>query len=209
MDRAAHWDDIYRSKAPQERSWHQEDPGGPIAAILATGVPPERPLIDIGGSSGLLVERLLQRGWEDLTVLDISAEAIAQGKSRLGAAASRIHWICADVTTWRPQRRYALWHDRAALHFLTQASDRRAYVGTLRAALQVGGFALISGFGPQGPLQCSRLPVTRTDAQGLQELLGADFVLVGSAEVTHTTPWGTTQQFVGATFRRERAGASP
>src|SRR3990172_1982853 len=201
-ERRAALDDIYGSTAPEERSWFEQTPQHSLEAIASCGIPPERPLVDVGGGTSALVAALLQRGWQAPTILDVSAKAITQAKTRMGEDAARIHWIVADVRTWQPKRQYGLWHDRAVLHFLTDPTQRRAYVTTLRTALAVGGCALISGFGPAGPDQCSRLPVERTDAAGLAALLGKGFALVSSATIVHRTPWDAEQSFVAATFRR-------
>src|SRR5205814_10594884 len=135
-------------------------------------------IIDIGGGTSRLVGSLVERGYEDVTVLDLSAAALASARSRIGDQADRVEWIAADVTIWEPSRAYDIWHDRAAFHFLTEPNDQAAYVARLRGALRVGGHAIIATFAPDGPERCSGLPVSRYDANSLGAKLGDGFDLI-------------------------------
>lgn len=162
-------------------------------------------IIDIGGGASRFVDDLLQKGFRDLTVLDLSSSALAAAKARIGADADRINWIVADVVTWQPPRAYSVWHDRAAFHFLTAEPDRGAYVVRLAQALKPGGHAVIATFAPDGPERCSGLPVMRYDAETLGRTLGAAFKLISTQRHDHTTPWGTRQAFQFSVFRHNPA----
>jgi trans-aconitate methyltransferase len=137
-----------------------------------------------------------------LTVLDVSAAALATARSRIGDKAGRVTWITADVTTWEPPRIYDVWHDRAAFHFLTEPNDQAAYVARLRRALRAGGHAIVATFALDGPERCSDLMVSRYDAKTLAATLGAGFELIDTRRHDHTTPWGAVQKFQFSTFRR-------
>ncbi|MGE0283714.1 MAG: trans-aconitate 2-methyltransferase, partial [Rhizobiaceae bacterium] len=148
-----------------------------------------------------LVDALVARGQAYVAVLDLSSAALETARSRLGHSAN-VEWIVADVTRWKSSRQYDLWHDRAALHFLTDPTDQAAYVEALNQALAPSGRAVIGTFAPDGPEKCSGLVVARHDAQSLAALLGDRFQLIASVRHQHTTPWGSTQQFQFSTFEK-------
>jgi trans-aconitate methyltransferase len=200
--RQAHWQGVYASKGEAEVSWFQESPASSLEMIELAGVPPAGAIIDIGGGASRLVDTLLDRGFRTVSVLDLSAAALETAKARLGARAGQVEWIVADVTAWQPTRSYELWHDRAAFHFLTDMSDRAAYVACLAKAVKPGGHAMIATFAPDGPERCSGLPVMRHDAESLAAELGGAFALVTSRRHQHTTPWGAIQRFQFSLFRR-------
>jgi trans-aconitate methyltransferase len=194
-DRTAHWQTVYTTKAETEVSWHQDEPATSLRLIREAGAGPSSRIIDIGGGASRLVDALLTAGHGALTVLDISEAALAAARARLGAAAATVDWIAADVTRWRPQASYDVWHDRAAFHFLTDAADGEAYVARLRSAVVPGGAVIIGTFAVDGPEKCSGLPVVRYDAQSLAGTLGTGFVLQDSCTEAHRTPWGAVQKF--------------
>ena len=194
--RRQHWDGVYRSKIHTEVSWYQAVPERSLQFIDATGITRRDAIIDVGGGASTLVDHLLQRGYRDVTVLDIAGEAFEQSRDRLGSAAADVSWVVSDVTAFEPARHYALWHDRAVLHFLTEQVDRDRYVDVLRRALPPGGHAVLSTFGPEGPLRCSGLEIRRYNVEMMQELLGEDFVLLDRALEVHRTPGGANQQFL-------------
>jgi SAM-dependent methyltransferase len=191
-----HWQKVYATKAPTEVSWYQPVPERSLALIRDTGVPPDAPLLDVGAGASTLVDQLLAAGYTDLTVLDISGSALATAQARLGAAAARVRWVEADITRFRPERRYALWHDRAVFHFLVEPDRRQRYLDTLGAALAPGGHLILATFGPQGPTRCSGLPVQRYSAAELDALLTPRYRLVRSEIEDHFTPAGQPQQFL-------------
>jgi SAM-dependent methyltransferase len=201
-DRSEHWEGVYRTKGEREVSWFQETPSVSLELIRSAGATRHSPIVDIGGGASRLVDALVDGGYQAVTVLDLSESALATAQARLGQAAASVTWIVADVVGWRPRQRYDVWHDRAAFHFLTGATDRAAYVECLRAALPPGGQAIIATFALDGPERCSGLPVVRYDAASLGEVLGEAFSLVETRRHDHHTPMGSTQRFQFSVFRR-------
>lgn len=193
--RKTHWEEVYGSKSPEGTSWYQKRPDISLDLIETYGPGPKATVIDIGGGTSTLADHLLEAGYADVSVLDIAEAGLAHLKNRLGARADRIDWIVADVTEWKPERKYDLWHDRAVLHFLTQAKDQAAYAATLRAALRPGGMAIIAGFAPGGPEKCSGLPIVQHDHASLGALFGKRFELLETREELHHTPWNAEQAF--------------
>ena len=147
LNRQAHWQLVYKEKGENQFSWFQERPNISLALIEAVQADRSSAIIDIGGGASRLVDALVEKGYRDLTVLDLSESAVSIAKMRLGERAAMVKWIVADVTRWEPPRSYDLWHDRAAFHFLTEASDRTAYIDRLRKAVRPGGHAIIGTFG--------------------------------------------------------------
>jgi len=162
----------------------------------------EAAVIDVGGGSSLFTRQLLEVGFQDLTVLDISSSGLAAARERLGPRASEVEWVEADVRQLEPSRTWDLWHDRAVFHFLTEAEDRAAYRQALNMAVNPHGHVILATFGPEGPTRCSGLDVRRYSEDGLSEELGPGFSLSDSCLELHTTPGGTTQQFLYTLFRR-------
>ena len=202
-DRTTHWDNVYATKGEAEVSWFQDSPATSLEMIRAASPDHDAAIIDIGGGASRLVDALLQDGYQHLTVLDLSANALAATKRRIGAAGSSVDWIVADATSWQPRRSYDVWHDRAAFHFLTDPRDRAAYVERLRSAVAPGGHVIIATFAPDGPEKCSGLPVQRHDSASLAAELGPDFELVETRSEVHHTPWHSTQAFQFSRFRRQ------
>lgn len=202
LNRQAHWEGVYSSKGEKEVSWFQETPGPSLALLELVGAAPDSAIIDIGGGASRLVDALVEKGFMDLTVLDLSGAALASAKQRIGAKSDKVSWISADITVWTPTRTFDVWHDRAAFHFLTEPADQAAYIARLRGALRQGGFAIIGTFAPDGPEKCSGLHVCRYDSASLQVVLGPSFALIDSRRHDHTTPWGALQKFEFSTFQR-------
>lgn len=201
-DRQSHWQNVYLSKGEQEVSWTQSDPE-PSLGLIATYAPSlASSIVDIGGGASRLVDALAARGYEDLTVLDLSEAALRAARQRLGEGGAEVQWIAGDVTKWQPERCFDLWHDRAAFHFLVDASDREAYVERLRGAVTAGGHAIIATFAPDGPEKCSGLPVQRYDAASLSAAIGEAFELIAHQGHRHVTPWGAIQSFQFSVLRR-------
>jgi ubiquinone/menaquinone biosynthesis C-methylase UbiE len=206
-DRQAHWQSIFATKAEREVSWFQDDPQ-PSLALIEEIASPSSSVIDVGGGASRLTDALLERGFTDLTVLDVSSAALAAAKERIGQEAKRVQWIVADITTWEPSRAYDVWHDRATFHFMVGEPDRAAYLSRLARALKPGGHAIIATFALDGPESCSGLPVRRYDADTLAQTLGAGFQLIGSRRQEHVTPWGAAQPFQFSVFRRVPTAAA-
>ncbi len=197
-----HWEGVHESKDPDQASWWQSEPTRSLRLIEASGVSHGDPIIDVGAGASTLVDHMSAAGYSDITVLDLSGSALERVRQRLGDRARHIQFIQADVTTWSAQEDYALWHDRAVFHFLTDPTSREAYGATLAAALRPGGQAIIATFGPDGPERCSGLDVERYSADSLSAEMGDMFELLESVNDTHRTPWGAEQAFVYCRFRR-------
>jgi len=197
MDTRAHWEKIYRTKAPDQVSWFRPHLQKSLALIERAASDRSASIIDVGAGASTLVDDLIAAGYANLTVLDISHVAIEVAKKRLGEASKSIRWLCADVTAENfAGNAYDVWHDRAVFHFLTRPDARLAYVRNVKWAVKPGGHVIISTFGPEGPEKCSGLEVIRYDAESLQQEIGSLFRLVESSKELHHTPFGTTQQFI-------------
>lgn len=196
-----HWDEAYIQKGEAGVSWFEETPA--VSLDLITALPgPKESLIDVGGGASRLAAHALRLGFGHVAVLDLSVEAIARSQAAMGIDIDHIEWIVADVTTWKPERRYDVWHDRAAFHFLTDKAARAAYIETLDAALADAGHAIIATFALDGPERCSGLPVQRYSPETLAETLGPRFSLVNGVRHEHQTPWGAAQAFQFSVFAR-------
>jgi 2-polyprenyl-3-methyl-5-hydroxy-6-metoxy-1,4-benzoquinol methylase len=197
MSSKEHWEKVYHSKPATSVSWYAPHLGRSLALVERAEGGPDARVIDAGGGASTLVDGLLDRGYRDVTVLDLSQEALDVAKARLGERAAGVTWIAADVTTaLLPEAHYDVWHDRAVFHFLADAEARRLYVANVKRAVRPGGHVIVATFGPEGPERCSGLDVVRYDADALHGEFGAAFVKVDSMREVHTTPWGTAQEFV-------------
>lgn len=206
-DRRSHWDSVYTAKSPFEVGWYQRDPTCSLDLIAASGIARDAPIIDVGGGASVLVDRLLERGFSDLTVLDVSERALGYARERLGAAAQRVQWLRVDVTEFVSPRRFRLWHDRAVFHFLTDAAERRRYLQALLAVLEPGGHLILAAFAPGGPSRCSGLEVVQYDAGRLQAELGGELELREAIAEAHLTPSNQVQAYGYFRFvRRRREG---
>jgi ubiquinone/menaquinone biosynthesis C-methylase UbiE len=200
--RLAHWQSVYKEKGENQVSWFQETPAISLELIHAVHPKFDSAFVDIGGGASRLVDALVGQGYQDLTLLDVSENAISIAKLRLGERGAMVKWIVADVTQWEPTRYYDLWHDRAAFHFLTEPADRTAYVERLTRALRPGGHAIIGTFAMDGPERCSGLPVVRYDAELLSATLGDSFAFVETRRHDHRTPMGGIQRFQFSVLKR-------
>jgi SAM-dependent methyltransferase len=201
-ERRAHWDHVYATRNPDELAWHQARPALSLELIERAGMGNEARIVDLGGGASRLVDALVDDGFQRVTVLDISPEALGRVKERLGDRARLVTWVAADITRWKPPSAFDIWHDRAVFHFLVEAEDRRAYRATLAAALPVGGQVIIGTFASDGPERCSGLPVARYEPDTLAAELGPDFRLVESTHEDHLTPSGKSQRFQFSRFER-------
>jgi SAM-dependent methyltransferase len=197
MDVQAHWEKIYTEKAPNAVSWYRPHLETSLALIEQTASGRSPSVIDVGGGESTLVDDLLARGYENITVLDISQSAIDANRKRLGKAAQSVHWLVADITKVKLESSaYDVWHDRAVFHFLTAADDRIAYVRQVARAVKRGGYVIVGTFGPEGPPTKCGLNVVRYDAESLHREFGVHFRILGSSTELHRTPFGTIQQFL-------------
>jgi Methyltransferase domain len=198
---AAHWDGAYAA-GETARSWFQQQPQMSLRMLELAGVSAAASVIDVGGGASPLAGALLDRGFRDITVLDISAAGMAYAQRRLGGRAEHVQWLVADLRTWEPRRRYGVWHDRAVFHFLTAEQDRRRYLHALDAATEPDCAAVFGCFAPDGPQQCSGLPVARYSPAELADQLGRQWKLISQAREEHLTPAGATQPFIWAALRK-------
>jgi len=204
MNTQTHWEKIYTEKAPDAVSWYRPHLETSLALIEKARTGISASVIDVGGGESTLVDDLLARGYENITVLDISQTAMEANRKRLGKASEHVQWLVADITKVELEPSvYDVWHDRAVFHFLTAPDDRLAYVRQVTRAMKPGGNVIVSTFGPQGPTKCSGLEVVRYDAESLHQEFGAHFRLLDSCEEMHRTPFGTVQQFLYCLCRIE------
>jgi len=201
MDRTRkHWETVYETKNPEQVSWTQTIPKTSLDFIHSFGLPKWAKLIDIGGGDSKLVDYLLNEGFEDITVLDISAKALEKAKQRLGAKASKVHWIVSDITEFRPQETYDVWHDRATFHFLTNKEQVEKYMDSARKAVK--GFLTIGTFSESGPKKCSGLEIKQYNEELLAAELRNGFDKIRCITEDHITPFDTAQNFLFCSFRR-------
>lgn len=202
LERRRHWDEKYGSAGPDSLSWYQAVPTPSLEIIDALALAPDTPILDVGGGASTLVDELLDRGFSDVSVLDVSDAAIHSVRQRLDGR-DGFHWTVDDLLTWEPDRTYGLWHDRAVLHFFVDPGDRTRYRDVLRKTVGPGGAVIIATFAPDGPTSCSGLPVKRWSFDEISEFLGEDFIIVESRRQEHVTPADRVQPFTWLASRRE------
>jgi SAM-dependent methyltransferase len=203
LDRKAHWEQVYSTKGEVKVSWYQDEPRLSLELIRAVVPATGGRIIDVGGGTSVLVDRLLELPFEAIAVLDISETALGKARLRLGERARRVRWLSADVTDVDDLGTFDIWHDRAVFHFLTDVSDRKRYVELARRTVPEGGHLIVASFADDGPKRCSNLDVCRYNAESMAAELGEVFSLVREARETHTTPWGSLQAFFCGVFRRQ------
>ena len=203
--RRQHWEAIYEHRSPTEVSWYQRVPAVSMELIEEIGVPHDSAVLDVGGGTSTLVDTLVARSYTDITVLDVSAAALDTSRRRVDPRA-QVKWVSADLLTWQPGARYALWHDRAVFHFLVTPADRERYLQVLRAAVLPGAAVILGTFAADGPESCSGLPVARYAPDKLAGILGGSFRVIASRRERHTTPTGAVQPFTWLSARREPEG---
>ncbi|NQX37440.1 Methyltransferase domain-containing protein [Pedobacter steynii] len=194
-----HWENVYTDKQPQEVSWTQEVPQTSLDFIRDFNLAKTANIIDIGGGDSKLVDFLLDDGYQNITVLDISEQALLRAQSRLGERAKLVTWIASDILNFSPDTQYDLWHDRATLHFLTAADQVKQYTGI--AASSVTGFLTIGTFSHDGPKQCSGLEIKQYNEEELQQQLLKGFTKIRCITEDHTTPFETKQNFLFCSFK--------
>jgi SAM-dependent methyltransferase len=201
MDLQKHWSDVYQTKAPDNVSWYQETPELSLKLIRQSALAKTAPLIDVGAGASTLVDHLAD--YENISLLDISAEALEISKKRLGEKAAAFKWLVGDICQLElPQAYFALWHDRAVFHFLTTDDAQKRYHQQLMQSLAPKAYVIMATFAKDGPEQCSGLNVMRYDAEALQAFLGDAFDLLGTYRESHITPWASEQKFVYCHFRK-------
>ncbi len=199
--RSAFWEGVHDSKDVDGVSWWQSVPELSLGLVDETGLGLDEAIIDVGAGWSTLIDHLVERGYRDLTAIDLSATALQTVRDRIGAAGEHVVLEVADVLDFNPGKQFALWHDRAVFHFLTELDERDDYRLSLERCLRPGGYVVVATFGPDGPLTCSGLPIVRyTHDELTAEFPG--FELVSTSGEDHVTPWGSTQQFTAILLRR-------
>lgn len=201
LDRKAHWENIYQSKSLQEVSWYQPVPETSLQFFAENNIPKNAAIIDIGGGDSFLADNLLDLGYIDITVLDISENALNRAKTRLGERASMVKWIVTDVAAFVPDRQYDVWHDRAAFHFLRDSDEIHYYVNMLKKYVSNGGFVFIGTFSEQGPTKCSGIEIHQYSEQDLSTLIADKFKKLKCIYTDHLTPFNTIQSFIFCGFK--------
>lgn len=201
MSNKKHWETVYETKTPNEVSWTQEVPRTSLEFITNLNLPKTAEIIDIGGGDSYLVDHLIELGFENISVLDISKQALERAKIRLGEKASKITWIESDITEFIPDKTYDLWHDRATFHFLTAQNDVNYYQKITREFVK--GYLIVGTFSTNGPKKCSGLEICQYDENSLDTIFSADFVKQNCIIEDHTTPFDTTQNFIFCLFRKK------
>lgn len=202
FNRKSHWENIYQTKLLNEVSWFQPKPDTSLNFIHEFNMSKSAKIIDVGGGDSFLVDHLLDLGFENLTVLDISEAAIERAKERLGSKSDKVKWIVSDVLNFVPEEKYDFWHDRAAFHFLTDEQDVQLYLQTAQQSIDSSGVLVIGTFSEQGPTKCSGIPIKQYSEVMLTELFETYFEKVGCLIVDHNTPFDTVQNFVFCSFRK-------
>lgn len=197
-----HWDDVWSRKKSDEVSWYQKEPRTSIELILSTNLGKDAQIIDVGGGDSTLVDKLLELGFSNITILDISAKALQRAKQRLGSKSETIQWIECDIREFDSDNTYDIWHDRALLHFLTSQEDISHYVGLVRKHVRNGGYVIVSSFSTNGPMMCSGLDTQQHSEESMKKLFAGGFEHIKSFEEEHLTPHGKGQIFTYGLFRK-------
>lgn len=202
FNRKQHWENIYQTKQLNEVSWYQPIPETSLDFIKQFNVPLTAKIIDIGGGDSFLVDSLLGLGYQNVTVLDISAAAIERAKNRLGKKAANVKWIVADAANFKPTEKYDFWHDRAAFHFLTDEQEISNYLNTAQQSINPTGVLVIGTFSEQGPKKCSGIEIKQYSENSMTERLNHFFEKIKCITINHKTPFDTIQNFVFCSFRK-------
>lgn len=202
FDRKKHWENIYKTKELKDVSWFQPTPETSLDFFKRFNVPSTAKVIDIGGGDSFLVDHLLDLGYQDISVLDISAAAIERAKQRLGEKAKKVKWIVADAATFKPTEKYDFWHDRAAFHFLTDEQEISNYLQTAQENINSTGILVIGTFSEQGPKKCSGIEIKQYSESSMTDRLKKFFEKIICITVDHKTPFDTIQNFVFCSFRK-------
>lgn len=209
FDRKNHWENIYKTKELKEVSWYEPTPQTSLDFIRKHNVAKTAKVIDIGGGDGFLVDHLLDLGYQDISVLDLSETAINRAKERLGMRATKVKWIVSDAATFKPTERYDFWHDRAAFHFLTDENEILNYIKTASQNITPDGILVIGTFSESGPTKCSGIDIKQYSENSMTERLNEFFEKIECVPVDHRTPFGTTQNFMYCSFKKMKSVSVP
>ncbi len=205
LDKKKHWENIYQTKDLKDVSWYQSTPTTSLDFLKQFEIPTTAKIIDVGGGDSFLVDHLLDLGYSDITVLDISAASLDRAKLRLGDRASQVKWIVADAATFKPTEQYDFWHDRAAFHFLTRDEEITNYIDTVQKSIKPTGVLVIGTFSETGPKKCSGIDIKQYSEKTMTDLLARFFEKVKCISVDHQTPFNTIQNFIFCSFKKMAA----
>lgn len=203
MNKKEHWENVFATKQEKEVSWYQQKPETSINFFIENNIPKDARIIDVGGGDSYLIDNLLEMGYTNLSLLDISSKAIERIKNRLGAKAEQVTFIVSDVLDFKPETAFDVWHDRASFHFLTSENDITTYQQLVSKAVVSGGYLFLGTFSENGPLKCSGLEIKQYTAEQFEAVFGTDFNKVSCFTGNHQTPFGTTQNFIFCTFKKQ------
>ena len=198
-----HWQNVYDKKNENEVSWYQKSPKLSLEFVKSLNLSLDAEIIDIGAGESRLVDNLLEMGFVNLSVLDISSKSIEKTKKRLGLKSKLVNWIVSDINNFNPTKIYDLWHDRAAFHFLKDSEEIDNYVKLVKSSLHNQGNLIIATFSENGPLKCSGLEVSRYSENSISDLFNNDFELIKSQKSIHKTPFSTSQEFLFSKFKKK------
>ena len=201
-ERKEHWDNIYQNKELKDVSWYQPTPTTSLDFLKEFNITTDKKIIDVGGGDSFLVDNLLNLGYKDITVLDISKDSLERAKKRLGENSDKVKWIVTDAATFKPSEKYDFWHDRAAFHFLTQDNEIENYINTIQQSITLNGILVIGTFSEQGPKKCSGIEVKQYSEKTMAKRLEKYFEKVKCIVVDHQTPFDTIQNFIFCSFKK-------
>ncbi len=205
FDRKKHWDNIYSTKELKDTSWYQPTPTTSLDFLKQFGISTTAKIIDVGGGDSFLVDNLLNLGYKDITVLDISGASLNRAKQRLGDKAKEVKWIVADAASFKPTEQYDFWHDRAAFHFLTDDKEINNYINTIRQSITPEGVLVIGTFSEQGPKKCSGIEIKQYSETTMTDRLKKFFEKIKCITINHKTPFNTIQSFIFCSFKKLQA----
>lgn len=203
FNRQKHWENIYTTKALDEVSWYQPNPETSLSFFSNLRIPKNSRIIDVGGGDSFLVDYLIDLGYTDITVLDISESAINRVKNRLGQKAENVKWVVSDIIKFKPSQTYDVWHDRAAFHFLKHPTEIKLYSDLARSTISSKGHLLISTFSDKGPLKCSGIEIQQYSEKSLIDNFSQNFQKIVCFSADHLTPFDTTQNFIFCAFKKK------
>lgn len=202
FDKKQHWENIYQTKQLTEVSWFQPTPETSLSFLSELKIPHTARIIDVGGGDSFLTDCLLETGYSNISVLDISEKALERAQLRLAEKAGLVKWIVADAAHFEPAETYDFWHDRAAFHFLTSQSDIDNYIATVHKSISTGGYLVLGTFSEQGPTKCSGIEIKQYSEESMAALFSGGFELLKSFTTDHQTPFNTVQNFIFCCFRK-------
>ena len=203
LDKKQHWENVFATKQETEVSWYQQKPETSINFFTENNISKEAKIIDIGGGDSYLIDNLLEMGYTNLFLLDISENAVERIKNRLGAKSEQVTFIVSDVVDFQPEITFDIWHDRASFHFLTSENEIDSYKKLVSNSINQNGYLFMGTFSENGPLKCSGLEIAQYSESKFEAIFGDDFEKIKCFEENHQTPFDTTQNFIFCSFKKK------